>query len=330
MKKRWATYCFIAAGVLGFCTAQAQGDYDLTQRWFNQSAYNPAAVGNSFASSVFLHARAQWLGTDGAPTTQVATFDTYAEHLYSGFGLLLSRDGVGYLNTYTAKASYAYYITVGQGSVLSFGLSGGLYNHSRALGSDMSDEGYDPALATKRESHYASEFDFGMEYKGPFKLGAAIRHIGFYGSDEHAKPPISFWSYASMRYNLSHAVSIEPSLAYMYANRASWYEAGVLFYFLRPDDRWVYNDRFWIGAMFRLQGEVAVIAGLHVTPKMRIGYSFDYGVGHLSGVSRFATHEVFLSWQFGRIFYKDECCPSYHAPDLKYRKQKSDLVKQRQ
>ncbi|MDR1056341.1 MAG: PorP/SprF family type IX secretion system membrane protein [Prevotellaceae bacterium] len=294
-------------------TLKAQSDYDLTQRWMNESMYNPAAVGNSFTTGVFLHGRVQWLGLDGAPLTQTVTFDTYADNISSAFGVVFSRDEIGYLTSYTAKLSYAYYIPLTTKSTVSLGLSAGLFNRNRKLEEGMSEQSNDPVLAYKRVSNYAPEFDFGIEYKGPFKLGASVRHLGIYGDSKLPSPSLNIWTYLSSRFNITQTISIEPCVSYMYRNKIGRGEGGSLFYFMKTENRNTYNDRFWLGGMYRFHGQFAILAGVNITSKMRLGYSFDYGTGDLSTISRSGTHEIFLSWQFNRIFYKEETCPAYKS-----------------
>lgn len=290
----------------------AQSDFDLTQRWFNESMYNPAAAGNSYTTGVFLHGRAQWVGIDGAPNTQVATFDTYVEHLRSGFGVGVIRDEIGYLNSYTAKLSYAYHIPLSYKSGLALGLSAGVLNRNRNIKDNMSFDPNDPALLYKNTSDYAPEFDFGFEYKGPLKVGAAVRHLGLYNNADLPNPSVNIWAYASSRFNLIPAISIEPAVSYMFHNHVGRYEAGAILYFLKTDNLLRYNDRFWVGAMVRFNGQLALLAGINATKQMRVGYSIDYGVKNdLVSVSKWGTHEVFVSWQLKRIFYKDALCPAY-------------------
>lgn len=302
----------LLANMLVYGSLYAQSDFDLTQRWFNESMYNPAAVGNSFTTGVFLHGRAQWVGIDGAPNTQVATFDTYAEHLRSGFGVAVTRDEIGYLSSYTAKLSYSYNIPLTYKSSLALGLSGGVLNRNRNIKSDMPFDPNDPALLYKNTSDYAPEFDFGFEFRGPLKLGAAVRHLGFYSNADLPEPSVNVWAYVSSRFNIADPISIEPAFSYMLRNHVSRYEAGAIFYFAKTDRLLRYNDRFWLGAMIRFNGQFALLAGVNATKHMRIGYSVDYGVTNdLVSISKWGTHEVFISWQLKRIFYKDVLCPAY-------------------
>jgi hypothetical protein len=51
------------------------------------------------------------------------------------------------------------------------------------------------------------------------------------------------------------------------------------------------------------------MAGINLTPEVRIGYSFDYGFAKIYNIVGAGSHEVFLAWQFNRKFYKELCCP---------------------
>ena len=290
--------------------AHGQSDFDLTQRWFNETLYNPASAGNSFSTGIFLHTRQQWLGFSGAPSTHAGTFDTYIESLRSGFGLTFAADRIGSVNSYNLRLAYAFYIPTGEKSALSLGLSGGLLFRNRRLG----DTGDDPAGVYGNVAENSPDFDFGIEYRGPFKIGASVRHLASqpprYNLPKHS---VNIWAYVSSRFNLSENISIEP-VASLLGSQLYRIEAGVLMYFLKNEKRDVYNDRFWAGALVRTgQGVFALLAGINITPKLRIGYSFDYVVGDLSTIAKGGTHELFMSFHMNRMFYKDETCPAYKS-----------------
>lgn len=315
MQSKQQTYKLI--GLIVFClflrNAKAQSDFDLTQRWFNESVYNPAATGNSFTTGVFLHGRKQWAGLEGSPSTQVVTFDTYVETIHSAFGLALLGDQIGYSSTYSGKLSYAYYIPTGRKSVLSLGLSAGVLNRNRNPNGVAIEVPGDPDVQYGVANEYSPDFDIGFEYKGPLKLGATVRHIGLQTSDNNLpSPALNVWTYASSRFNASNYLSIEPAVSFMYRNEISRYEMGAIFYWFKMNRGNDYNDRFWIGGMYRLQGQFAVLAGVHITPQLRLGYSFDYGTNNdLLSVSKMGSHELFLAWQLNRFFYKEASCPAY-------------------
>ncbi len=166
----------------------------------------------------------------------------------------------------------------------------------------------DPILANKNTNDIAPEFDLGIEYKGPFKLGASVKHLGFFGNWETDRPAISVWTYISSRFNIVDDVSIEPCLSYIARDNIHYGEGGAIFYFLKTKRPYKYNDKFWVGAMYATHGQFTTLAGMHFTPKMRLGYSFTYGVGNIASLSKAGTHELFFSWQFDPLFYKDAKC----------------------
>jgi type IX secretion system PorP/SprF family membrane protein len=289
----------------------AQNDFDLTQKWFNETLYNPASAGNNFSTGVFLHTQQLW-GFSGAPSTHAGTVDTYIEDLRSGVGLTFAADKYGSISSYNARFAYAFYIPVGEKAVLSLGLSGGILARSRRVTGSGSENPDDPSLAYGNVSEYSPDFDFGFEFKGPFKLGASIRHLAAqspqYNLPRHS---INIWAYLSSRFNVSELLSLEPMIA-MQKNELSYYaEAGALMYFLKTERRNTYSDRFWIGALYRTENSFAILAGINLTPKIRLGYSFDYAIGGFSSIAKGGKHELFLSFYLNRIFYKDETCPAY-------------------
>jgi type IX secretion system PorP/SprF family membrane protein len=294
-------------------TVKSQSDFDLSQRWFNESIYNPGATGNSFTTGVFLHSRAQWIGTDGAPVTNAISVDTYVDNISSGFGLAVSTDKIGYLNSWSAKLAYAYYIRIGSSASLALGLAGYLQNRNSHITPDMLDQSSDPALSYSKFNEYGPNFDFGLEFKGPLKIGASVRHLLKYEAVNSffKAHSMNVWTYASSRFNVSGGMSIEPAASYMFRDNVNRIEAGAIFYFSKIISRSTYNDRFWLGGMYRLNKQFAVLIGANLTSKVRLGYSFDYGTGDLVTISQAGTHELFLSWHFNKIFYKEPDCPAY-------------------
>jgi type IX secretion system PorP/SprF family membrane protein len=300
---------------------EAQSDFDLSQRWFNESIYNPGATGNSFSSGVYFHSRMQWVGTDGAPVTNVVSVDSYAENINSAFGLAVYTDKIGYLSSWSAKVAYAYNIYIGENAALSLGLAGYLQNRNSHVTPDMLDRSDDPVLSYSKISEYSPNFDFGLEFRGPFKLGASVRHLIKQEMPNSFFPASSmnFWTYISSRFDLSDRIGLEPAVSYMYRDNIGRMEGGAVFYFFKQDGN-THNDKFWIGGMYRLNRQFAMLLGISLTPKIRLGYSFDYGLGDLAPISKMGTHEFFLSWHFRSIIsYRDEICPAYRS-SRSYRK----------
>jgi type IX secretion system PorP/SprF family membrane protein len=304
----------------------AQSDFDLSQRHFNEALYNPAATGNTFTTSVFMHARAQWIGLQGAPTTEAISFDSYLTNLNSAIGLTITGDQIGFTNTYVARIAYAYYIPVLNRSLLSFGISASLLNRNQNASGALVDDLADSELFYADISENKSDFEFGIELKGPVKIGSTIRHLGPKVSSRYFKSySMNVWSYASVKVNAFHSVTIEPAVSHVYRDKFNRFEGGIISYFKKTKTTAAYNDKYWFGGMWRLHGQFAVLAGISLTPQLRIGYSFDYGVGELARISEFGTHEIFISWHLNRSTPGDVGCPAYRDHSSKAKKKRGFL-----
>jgi type IX secretion system PorP/SprF family membrane protein len=307
----------------GYC--KAQSDFDLSQRHFNEALYNPAATGNAFTTSVFMHARAQWMGLDGAPTTEVISFDSYLTRFNSAIGLSMTGDQIGFTNTYVARVTYAYYIPIFSQSLFSFGISASLLNRNQDVSGALVDDLTDRELYFADISETKPDFDFGIELKGMMKIGSTIRHIGSKTTSPYFKEySMNIWSYASAKLNILN-MTIEPAVSHVYRDRYNRFEAGTIFYFKKSKVTASYNDKYWFGGMWRLHGQFAALAGISLTPHLRLGYSFDHAVGELARISEFGTHEIFISWHLNRSVPKDVDCPAYRDHSLKAKKKRRFL-----
>jgi type IX secretion system PorP/SprF family membrane protein len=300
--------------IFAYSAVKSQSDFDLSQRWFNESIYNPGATGNSLSTGVFVHSRVQWLEMDGAPISNAVSFDTYQKDLNSAFGLAVTTDKIGYLTSWSARLSYAYSINFGEkGGRLAVGLSGYLLNRTSDISPDMVEIIDDPVLSYSRVNEYNPDFDFGLEYTGKVKIGAAARHLLSSQSINSALPAhsMNLWSYISARFKISNRLHIEPAVSYIYRGNISRIEGGAIMYFFKHtiDARLkeTRKDKFWLGGMYRLNSQFVALAGVNLTSKIRLGYSFDYGIGDLSTISRLGTHELFLSWHFDMSKKKIVC-----------------------
>src|SRR5690554_1565649 len=111
---------------LGTGTAMlAQQDPQFTQYMFNMLAINPAYAGSEDRVSIKGLSRHQWVGFEGAPTTQTLTVHSPVWHESLGVGGTIMRDSHGPITQYTFNADISYRIHMGDAK-LAFGIKGGL------------------------------------------------------------------------------------------------------------------------------------------------------------------------------------------------------------
>lgn len=120
--------------VLPFCffmtphSVRAQQEPLYTQYMFSKLLYNPACAGaNGHLTANILH-RKQWIGFDGAPSTQAFMIHSPLRKENIGAGLSILRDQNGPVETYDLYTSYAYGFLLTYDLRLSIGLQGGFTN----------------------------------------------------------------------------------------------------------------------------------------------------------------------------------------------------------
>jgi len=163
----------IVIGLQGF--SQQDSQYSLYM--FNPIAVNPGYAGSrELLSGVLIH-RSQWVGLDGAPTTQAFSLNAPLRNKKIGLGLQIVNDKIGPKNTQTLKGTFAYRLKLGNGN-LAFGLSGGVVNYNYDWGQIEYKNQNDVVPTTSAEGFIIPTFDFGVYYNTKtFYIGGSIEHI---------------------------------------------------------------------------------------------------------------------------------------------------------
>jgi type IX secretion system PorP/SprF family membrane protein len=107
---------------LGSLSAQQESHY--TQFMYNKLYLNPAYAGaEGYGSFVGIY-RNQWMGFDGAPVSQLLSYNTPFLGKRVGFGLVLNHDKIGILNNWRGAMSYSYDLINRPNTMLRIGLQG--------------------------------------------------------------------------------------------------------------------------------------------------------------------------------------------------------------
>ncbi|SHL59271.1 type IX secretion system membrane protein, PorP/SprF family, partial [Flavobacterium flevense] len=100
----------------------AQQDAQFTQYMYNTINVNPAYAGSRGAMSIFALHRTQWVGLDGAPTTNAVSINTPFNNSRLGLGVSLINDKIGPMQENTISTDLSYTIPTSETVKLSFGL----------------------------------------------------------------------------------------------------------------------------------------------------------------------------------------------------------------
>ncbi|MFL9832392.1 type IX secretion system membrane protein PorP/SprF, partial [Flavobacterium sp. ST-87] len=100
----------------------AQQDAQFTQYMYNTINVNPAYAGSRGAMSIFALHRTQWVGLDGAPTTNAVSINTPFNNSRLGLGISIINDKIGPTHENTIAADLSYTIPTSENVKLSFGI----------------------------------------------------------------------------------------------------------------------------------------------------------------------------------------------------------------
>lgn len=303
MKKRAIHTNILAIACLLFLSSSksfAQQDPHYTQYMFNPLGVNAGYTGSREALSAVLLHRSQWVGFDGAPSTQTLALHSPMKNTNMGLGLLLMNDVIGPHATLTAAASYAYRIKLGSGK-LAFGLKAGIQNHSIKWDKIEYKNPNDNIPVYGVNSITVPNFDFGMYYNtNTFYAGLEIAHLNapeLYFSDSSAAGDsmmvARMYRHATFilgkAFRISDNVVFKPSIILKGAGRQEGIGDLNLCFLM-------YN-KLWAGIFFRSKYGPGLMVEYNITPQFRLGYAYDVNTNGLTNTNS-GSHEIFIGYDF--------------------------------
>lgn len=279
-------------------TLFAQQDPQFTQYMFNMLALNPAYAGSADRVSLKALSRHQWVGFDGAPTTQTLTLHSPVWHESLGIGGTMMRDSHGPITQYTFMADVAYRIFMGDAK-LAFGLKGGLNLMQGEYAALNPLEQGDQVFQQSVNSKLDPQFGFGiMYYSDRYYIGVStpkIMRTEFFETDslafvsEPGQKPHYFLS-GGYVFDLGLYHKFKPTFLVKAVDGAPLsFDLSANFLFF---------DKFWLGAMYRHEDAVGALAQYHITNDLSVGYAYDYPLSTLRNYSG-GSHEIMLGFEFG-------------------------------
>ena len=249
-------------------TVSAQQAPQFTQNMFNKLANNPGFAGSRGVVATSILHRSQWMGFEGAPTTQNFSVDAELPFLYGGVGLNVVKDNIAQFSNLGLQASYAYRTELGVGQI-GMGMSVGMFQSG-------TDGGFNPALPDPSVPT--------GEVKGSsLDIGAGIYYntqdvyIGL--SSSHMNEPTIEWSdaasfdlarhyflIAGYYHELNSLLSLNPSI-YLKSDGATSQ--------LDINTNLIYNNKMWGGVGYRLDEGISLLAGMNVNEDLRFGLAYD-------------------------------------------------------
>ncbi|OIN58878.1 PorP/SprF family type IX secretion system membrane protein [Arsenicibacter rosenii] len=282
-----------------------QNDPQFSLFMFNPLYYNPAAAGSEGVSRFQLTHRTQWAGYQstyndgGAPGTQLLSFNTPLNKIKSGIGVYLLNDKLGPFINQAAEVSYAYRITLKQGT-LAIGAQAGLYARGIDYAKLRPADPTDPLIPTGRFMETRPDIGAGVYYNTvDYWIGASVVHLNKASATlENGRSIIpqnqTAYLTAGYRLGIGYDLDVQPSILYQYVvdpqpnMKASSITGNLLV---------TYDNRYWIGASYRQGDAFSGTIGLNLltNKSLRLGYAFDFTTNSYIGKSP-GSHEIMVSY----------------------------------
>jgi len=277
--------------------ASAQQDPEFTHYMYNMSVINPAyASGTPSMLNLGGLYRTQWVGAVGAPKTFTFFGHTaLSDKIEVGLSLVSDDIGDGAKKENNVYADFAYVLNLGGQNKLSLGVKAGfsaLQTNFNGFVLQSGDTSTDAAFAeninvTKPNIGVGAYFfrnNFYVGLSAPNLLKAKQIEeksgINAYGSEE-----IHTFLTAGYVFQISDKVKLKPAFMTKYVYGAPLsvdVTANVL-----------YNNKFELGAAYRIDDAISALVNINITPSLRVGYAYDYTLSNL-GQFNSGTHEIML------------------------------------
>ncbi|MGM0649198.1 MAG: PorP/SprF family type IX secretion system membrane protein [Bacteroidota bacterium] len=260
---------------------------------------NPAVAGSLDHTPINLSVRQQWVGFEGAPSSQSINAHTYIGNNI-GMGGALFNEIAGPSRRTGASVSFAYHIQLSKdfSRKLSFGLSPVFYQHyinTEMLTTDM--EG-DPVIENGFETKLSPDANFGIMFseKKTYFVGLSVFNLLELRTDlfkemDNNNNPVkrTFYLTGGYTFNLSDDFDLQPSSHIQYQMNTPVQAEGAI--------RGTYKDLIGLGVSYRYLDAVAYMLTINLGT-IRIGYSYDMTTSNLKNHA-FGSHEFHLTY---RIF----------------------------
>lgn len=273
-----------------------QQDAIYSQYMFNPFAINPAYAGSRDAVNLVALNRSQWLGLEGAPTTQTISAHTPTNDKKLAWGLNFSHDKLGITNNLMAMATGAYQLRLETGT-LNFGLRGGIYNTVIDQAKLNFREENDLLDTKTRMSALVPSFDFGLYYyTEKFYAGLSVNHLtkhrfNFENLENNQAYYLRRHVFLASGYvfKTSTNILIKPSILVKYAGPSTFN--------IDINTNVMFNELFWVGIGLRNYSSLNFLVDFNVTDYLRIGYSYDMNLTKINHYSN-GSHELLIGLDF--------------------------------
>jgi len=260
-----------------------------TQYMYNTISINPAYAGSRDAISLTALNRNQWAGVDGAPVTQTFSINSPLSNDRIGLGLSLINDEIGDESTTFIYGDFSYRVDLSAEVTLRLGLKAGAYYYGLN----------DPTLGD--DPFFADEFN---RWTPNFGVGAYLSaqnwYVGFSApklinkdnnelSEFKALEQVHYYLTSGYVFDVNYNLKLRPS-ALVKATKGAPLSVDIT-------GTAILNEKFYLGANYRVDDAVGAFLDIEVLPGFRAGYAYEYSISDIQPYTS-GSHEFLLIYEF--------------------------------
>lgn len=288
-------FTFIILALLIGTASLAQQDSQYTQYMYNTANINPAYAGQRGMLSAFGLHRTQWVGLDGAPTTNSFAVHSPINDTNVGLGLSFVNDRIGPADENSISVDFAYTIKTSETYNLSFGLKAtanllnvdftklNIYNPNDPLFQNNIDNKFSPNIGAGVYLHSENTY-VGLSVPNFLET----KHYKDDGNYSTAKERMHYYLIAG------HVFELNPNLKFKPSALTKMVEGAPLQVDLSAN--FLINEKFTVGAAYRWSAAFSGMVGFQITDGLFVGYAYDAETTKLANYNS-GSHEVFLRFE---------------------------------
>jgi type IX secretion system PorP/SprF family membrane protein len=291
MKTKIFSFVLMFTTIVSF----AQQDAQFTQYMYNTININPAYAGSRGVLSVFALHRTQWVGLDGAPTTNAVSLNTPFNQSRLGLGVSIINDKIGPIQENTISTDLSYTIPTSETLKLSFGIkaTANLFDLDVSRLNPVDD---DPSLHNYNNK-LSPNIGAGLYlHSDKAYVGLSVPNFletNRYDSNDIKifKEKVNYYLIAGYIFDFNNYIKFKPALLTKMVKGAP----------LQVDvsGNFMFNEKLVIGIAYRWSAAVSAMAGFQVTEGLYLGYGYDLETTNLDNYNS-GSHEIFLRYELFR------------------------------
>lgn len=277
--------------------SNAQQDPGYTQYMYNPMTVNSAYAGSTGVLEAVLIHRSQWVGIDGAPSTQAFAIHSPLQNDRIGLGFSAVNDNLGPSNEIYLDGNFSYTLPLSYDVKLALGVKAG----ARVLNVDWSKgryyDGTDVLLNTNIDNKITPSVGAGAYlYSDKWYVGASVPsfiRVDYYDDVQQSVniERLHYYLMAGYVFDFSDNLKFKPALLARGVNGAP--------ISVDVSANFLIQEKFTLGAGYRWDDSVSALAGFQISRDLFIGYSYDYTTTDLNKYND-GSHEIVLRFQLNK------------------------------